>query len=140
MCSTVSSIFLSAFLAMPGTFFASFPVEPEILGPGAWGGRGAALRVAENRAEVEFDCAMGRIDESIEIQADGAFFASGLYFRDPGGPGRVGDPDPPGVPAKYSGFRKGSKIHLSIQLVNTGQAIGPFVLHQSQQPDLEKCL
>lgn len=137
---SIIKICLLASFVTPSSLLGCEDAAPGILDSGTWGGRGAELRVLENYAEIEFDCAWGRIDGQIQIQPNGEFAVAGTYLREPGGPGRVGDPKPKGVPAVYSGFRNNSEIHLNVQLVETGRSIGPFVLQKSQESQLEKCL
>lgn len=128
------------FLITPACQGASGSIKGKTLPPGTWGGRGAELRVGDTLAVIEFDCAFGRIPTPIVIQPGGRFAVDGRYLPERGGPGRVGDPEPEGKPAVYTGIQKNSDIHLTVRLTETGRIIGPFVLHGSQASQLEKCL
>lgn len=134
------------YVLIPGLIFAPLPLpasngtDPEPLPPGTWGGRGAELQVAPDSAKLEFNCAFARIDAPVVIQPSGAFAVAGLYFSEPGGPGRIGDPEPAGAAATFYGVRENSEIRLRVELVDVGRTLGPFVLHRSQIADLEKCL
>jgi len=124
----------------PEPLRASEEYSSALLSAGTWGGRGAELRVGDKAAEIEFNCALGRIDGSFEVGDSGEFSLTGLYFREPGGPGRAGEPEPRGLAAVYSGKVKDSELLLTVRIIETGRSIGPFVLYQSQEPELEKCL
>lgn len=130
----------TALLLSPGTLIgADTSAEPR-LGPGRWGGQGAALAVAENGAAVEFDCAMGYIRQPITLEPDGRFSVPGEFVPDTGGPVRISDPEPRSSPAVFSGEVSDSLLLLRIDLPDEGRSLGPFTLFRSQTANLEKCL
>jgi hypothetical protein len=134
------TLLLLAVLLTPESSRATDVGSRPLLTPGSWGGRGAELRVGEGAAEIEFNCALGRIDRPFEITSSGEFSLKGLYFPEPGGPGRAGDPESQGLAAIYSGQLQDSELLLSVRITKAGRVIGPFALYKSQEPELEKCL
>ena len=111
-----------------------------MLEPGEWGADGAALRVFENSASIEFNCAFGRIREPISVQPGGHFSVSGDYHPESGGPGLLSDKEPAAKAAVFSGTVIESELHLYIELPEEGRSIGPFTLNKSVKAELEKCL
>ena len=110
------------------------------LEPGRWGGAGARLLVLETGVKAEFDCAFAFIDEPIAVMSNGRFLQTGKYLIEPGGPGQLGDKEPEGIPAVFSGEVIESQMTLLIELPEDGRSIGPFTLKLSQKAELEKCL
>lgn len=110
------------------------------LEPGRWGGAGVQLLVLDNGVKAEFNCAFGVIDEPITVNSNGRFSQTGKYLREPGGPGQLGDKEPEGIPAVFSGEVFESQMTLLIELPGDGRSIGPFTLKLSQKAELEKCL
>jgi hypothetical protein len=133
-------ILLLASVAAPQASLASESDQPGLVAPGTWGGRGASMRVGDEMTEIEFDCALGRIESPFAVQAGGEFSLSGFYFIEPGGPGLAGESGPRGVAAEYFGQVWGSELQLTVRIIETGRSIGPFDLYQSKQPEMEKCL
>ena len=110
------------------------------LEPADWGGHGAALRVLETGAFIEFDCAIGRIHEPVKVQHSGRFSVTGKYHRERGGPVRFSEKEPKGSPAVFSGVVTGSELLIHVELPDEGRSIGPFNLKKSLHAELEKCL
>ena len=133
-------LLLTVLLLSPGILNCADSGVASPLEPGRWGGRGAALTVVENRAAVEFDCAMGYIRQPITVQPDGRFSIPGEFVPDTGGPVRLSDPEPQGSPAVFSGEVSGSQLILRVEMPDKGRTLGPFTLIRSQAAILEKCL
>jgi len=110
------------------------------LEPGSWGGRGAAMTVAEGGTAVEFDCAMGYIRVPITFQADNRFSVPGEYVPEAGGPVRFREPKLQGSPAVFSGEVDSSELLLYVDIPDEGRTLGPFKLTRTQQATLRKCL
>ena len=133
-------LLLTVILLSPGILNGADSGAERLLEPGRWGGQGAALTVAQNGAAIEFDCAMGYIRQPIALQPDGRFSIPGEFVPDPGGPGRLSDPEPRGSPAIFSGEVSDSRLLLHVDMPDEGRTVGPFTLIRSQAATLEKCL
>jgi len=107
---------------------------------GSWGGEHIRLNVTETGATVEYDCAVGTIDEPLLLDKDGNFEAHGTHIFEHGGPRRVGEPPPKRHPALYRGWTDESQLHLTVTLLEAGKAVGTFLLGLGRSPQLEKCL
>jgi hypothetical protein len=110
---------------------------------GAWGGTSIALTVEESGAKVELDCAHGRIEGRLVLDADGRFVLPGTVARERPGPVRMG-PDgkveeEKGVPVTYSGRLDGDVLRLTIRY-EKGTESRPLEARLGQQPRLHKCL
>jgi hypothetical protein len=133
-------LFSTALLLSPGILNCADPGAELRLEPGRWGGHGAALTVVENGAVVEFDCAMGYLREPIIVDSEGRFSVPGEFVPDRGGPVRLSDPEPQGLPAIFSGEVSDSRLLLHVDMPDEGRTIGPFSVTRSQTATLEKCL
>ena len=105
---------------------------------GTWGGQSIAMEVGDEGAEIEFDCAHGRITEKIAPDADGKFEAKGVFARERGGPQRMGENND--QPAIYRGSIKDRDMTLTIQLKRNNEDIGTFTLVQGSSGRIHKCL
>ena len=119
------------------------PVPPREVPLGAWGGPSIALTVEESGAKVELDCAHGRIDGRLVLDAEGRFELPGTVARERPGPVRMG-PDgkaeeEKGVPATYSGKLDGDVLRLTIRS-EKGSDSRPLEARLGQAPRLHKCL
>src|SRR5689334_19032176 len=85
---------------------------PTELPQGRWGGEHVSLTVTAAGADLEFDCAHGRVEESLRLDARGQFSLRGVYVREHGGPVREGEPEDR-RPALYLGQLEGSRLGLS---------------------------
>ena len=102
---------------------------------GVWGGDRMILTVRADGADVEMECAHGRVTQSIRVDDKGRFDLAGTYEAETPGPSR--DDGPPPAPARYQGTIKGETMTL---VVNRGdQQIGTFELTRGRQPFLKKC-
>lgn len=105
------------------------------LGPGTWGGDTAILEVVTGGADIEFECAQGRIDGPIPIDRHGEFEVTGTFA--PQGPGPSRD-DPSSVSkVSYHGRLKGATLTLTVR--NGDQEIGSYELTRDRKPILRKC-
>jgi hypothetical protein len=105
----------------------------------SFGGVGVLLVVREVGADLEFDCATGRIEEPMTFSADGTFDVAGTFTPGTGGPVREDDPPIPEA-ARYMGVLRGDRLTLSAILVEDGTTIGPHELRRGEQPLLRRCL
>src|SRR5690242_4353647 len=58
---------------------SSTPQKGQALPPGAWGGLHISLEVTDAGAQINYDCAHGRITEKIVPDKDGAFEVKGVH-------------------------------------------------------------
>jgi hypothetical protein len=124
--------------AMVGSLGCGIDVTaPEMVGE--WGGEHILLAVSLTGGTVEYDCAHGTIGEAIAPDNDGNFTATGVHFREHGGPIRE-DEVPDEHPAVYSGWTNGRRMTLTVTLTDTGQVLGPYQLSLGDQAQLFKCL
>jgi len=105
----------------------------------SFGGVGVLLVVREVGADLEFDCAAGRIEEPMTFSADGSFDVNGTFTPGMGGPVREDDPPIPEA-AHYMGVLRGDRLTLSAILVEDGTTIGPYELRRGEEPLLRRCL
>jgi len=103
---------------------------------GVWGGNHIRMEVNSDGAELEFDCARGKISAPITLDAQGRFRLKGLYKRETPAPAAA-DADM-SANAVYSGTLKGSTLHLEVSI--SGQSdVKSFDLAQGDQGTLAKC-
>jgi hypothetical protein len=107
---------------------------------GIWGGDHIRLVVAERSTKIEYDCAVGMIDEPLLLNEDGNFEALGIHVFERGGPRRVGEEASKRHSALYRGWSNGHKMRLNVTLLETGEDIGTFSLGLGHPSQLEKCL
>ena len=108
------------------------------ISPGNWGATGIALAVEENGVKIEFDCAVGEINEKLNVGENGEFTANGLYTPESFGPIREDNPPKP-KPARYEGKISGDKMTLNVILPETKEKIGIFTLERGKFARLRKC-
>lgn len=96
--------------------------------------------VLENSATLDYDCAVGKIDEAIIPDKDGNFEVRGTYSPAHGGPSYVGEPPLPQYPAVYRGWTNGSNMTLTVTRTDTNTDIGTFALNLGKSPKLFRCL
>jgi len=106
---------------------------------GLWGGAGIRLQVTKEGAEVEYDCAHGRISGPLSVDANGHFQASGTHVRERGGPIRLGE-SPPEQAASFTGDIRGQTMTLEVFLTAKSESIGKFTLTRGREARLRKCL
>jgi hypothetical protein len=116
-------------------------MEPEARSPilGDWGGEHLGLVATLEGAELEFDCAAGRIGAAIVPDAGGRFSVSGFHFPGHGGPIGIG-PDTVKVAARYDGTVQGNRMTISVTLIDWAVTLGPYTLIRGASPRVFKCL
>jgi hypothetical protein len=105
---------------------------------GVWGGVHIQMQVTDQGAEVEYDCAHGKILEPLSLDSAGRFQAKGIHVLDGPGPARQGV-DPANQPANFSGDVKGKTMTLEVTLAGTSEPVGTFTLTQGSEGRLRKC-
>jgi len=106
---------------------------------GDWGGQHLGLTARASGADLEYDCALGRIAEPIRPDGSGRFVAAGEHYPGHGGPIRI-DEEQVKRPARYSGVVQGDVMTLSVLLTDSGEALGSFTLVLGRSPHVFKCL
>lgn len=102
-----------------------------------WGGSHVGITVTATGGLVEYDCAVGRIDEPIVVR-NGRFDVRGVHWPGQGGPIGVDTTRAP-RPARYQGSIVGSRMTLAVILTDSGESLGPFTLVRGASPNLLKC-
>jgi hypothetical protein len=107
---------------------------------GSWGGEHVRLEVRDDGAEIEFDCAHGRMDR-LTTDARGRFSARGVFIRERGGPTTVGEKEDP-HPARYEGKVEGDRMTITFYATINGEEMEPitYTLRHGQEAQLYKCL
>lgn len=107
---------------------------------GTWGGNHVQLEVGESGAEIEFDCAHGRMDK-LATDAEGNFDAHGVFVRERGGPVRVGAKED-SYPARYEGRVDGKSMTLKVHIRIGNEDTEPlsYTLKHGGGARLTKCL
>jgi hypothetical protein len=103
-----------------------------------WGGVHVGLTITASGGLLEYDCAMGRIDEPIVVR-QGRFDVTGVHWPGMGGPIGVDTTRVP-RPARYQGQVLGNRMLLTVTLTDTGQPLGTFELVRGANPQVFKCL
>jgi hypothetical protein len=88
---------------------------------------------------LEFDCAHGDTPSALTLDDRDAFMASGTFVREHGGPRVVGQV-PDSHPAVYSGSVTATTMALTVELTDTGEALGMFTLLRDTPGRVVKCL
>jgi hypothetical protein len=114
----------------------------DVTGPemvGEWGGEHISLSVSLNGSTLEYDCAHGTIEESIEPDGSGNFSVTGIHVLEHGGPFRQDEP-PDEHAARYEGWTNGDRMTITVILTDTGREIGTYRLRLGEPAQLFKCL
>ena len=110
----------------------------ETLLDGTWGGDRLMLVVDAAGANLETDCASGRIAGPISISPTGAFAAEGTFEQHQGGP-QPAEPQGKTSGARFSGEVKGDAMTLSI--VRGGNADArTFSLRRGAKVKILRCV
>lgn len=110
---------------------------PDEVPHGSWGGVGAALEVDAQGADVELDCAHGRIEEPLRLDDEGRFRAAGFLAFE-GGP--VTQEGFDRRSATYDGSLDGQRLELRVATAGSEETIGPLLVVFGEAPRLLKCL
>jgi hypothetical protein len=105
---------------------------------GTWGGQHVAMEVKDSAAEIEFDCAHGRITETIAPDREGKFEAKGVYTPEHGGP--LTESENNDQPAVYRGSIREKTMTLTIEVTANHETIGPFTLTHGSRGRIRKCM
>jgi len=116
--------------------FDENPTAARTLAAGTWGGEHIRMDVDRNGAEVEFDCARGRILEPLRLDAKKRFRVKGTYKQDTPAPVQADGASE--ANAIYVGKVDGSKLRLEIS-VNGVDGIKSFELAFGQTGSIAKC-
>ncbi|MCM3869993.1 MAG: hypothetical protein ND895_04780 [Pyrinomonadaceae bacterium] len=109
------------------------------LAEGVWGGPHIIMEVTADNAVITYDCAVGTIDEPIEIDQDGRFAVRGTLTRQRRGSVRS-DETPDRHPAHYAGRVESKSMTLVVTLPSTNEAEGTFYLKHDERPELTRCM
>jgi hypothetical protein len=124
-------------LAVAWTSGAASAAARRQVAPGLWGGEHVRMIVNPTGALVEYDCASGRIDKPIVLDARGGFDAPGSYLPEHGGPIRETDAVPDRV--RYVGRVSGKTMRLTVRRERSKQVIAVFTLTRGDDVLLTKC-
>ena len=113
----------------------AFVSNPQALADGPWGGDQIAIDVVASGADIEFECAAGRITETLKIDERGDFDLRGVFTPQSHGPER--DDSSSTTQARYQGRVKGDAMTLTV--VNGDKTLGPFSLIRGRASVLRKC-
>jgi len=105
---------------------------------GLWGGLHIALEMKDAGAEINYDCAHGRITETIVPDRDGNFRVDGIHVKEHPGPVREGEDNE--QPASYRGSIQGDVMTLTVTLTKTNEEIGTFTLNRGSSGRVHKCM
>ena len=115
------------------------PVEnKDKLATGVWGGQHIRAEVTDSGADIEFDCAHGKIDQAIVLDGKGSFDVKGKFTTEHGGPTRR-DEDGNDRLARYVGRVKDQELSLTITDAGTKETIGSFTLTHGSDGRIRKC-
>lgn len=112
---------------------------PDRLPEGSWGGEHVDVTAGTAGVAFQFDCAHGKVDGPIRLEADGAFSVPGSYVRERGGPVGVDETEQP-EPAVYAGRLQGVRLTFSVRLTDSSTEVGPFAAVLSARPNVFRCL
>jgi hypothetical protein len=131
-------IFIIALAALLPTSGMGLPSgkKARLVPAGVWGGEHISMEVDGAGAEVEFDCARGRILQPLALDANGRFRVKGTYKADTPAAMRAGDSS--GASAIYAGTLKGDKLRLEVSISGV-TGIKSFDLVYGQPGRLAKC-
>jgi len=104
----------------------------------AWGGRGILLRMTEQGATLQFECAHGAIQQTIQPDAAGNFSVPGTYTPERGGPIQK-DNASPDLPATYKGSISGDTMHLEVIPSDKRLQPPPFTLTKGRMVKIVRC-
>jgi hypothetical protein len=112
--------------------------DPPRVPAGRWGGQHVLMTITDAGAQLEFDCAHGRIDEPLTLDRSGRFAVRGTYAPEQPGPRR--EDEDRGRTVRYTGKVEGSSMVLTIDGGEGSSDLGTFTLERGKQPTIRKCL
>src|SRR6266550_1911760 len=80
---------------------------------GTWGGTGLSLEVSSTGANIDFDCAHGRIEGTIHLGKTGSFDVKGTFAPEHPGP-ILRDEDGAAYAARYKGRVVGDTMTVTV--------------------------
>jgi hypothetical protein len=104
---------------------------------GIWGGLHIVMEVIEKGAEINYDCAHGRITEGIVPDRNGEFSVKGFHVRERAGPTRQGEENEQA--ATYHGSITGDAMTLTVTLAEKNETLGTFTLTRGSSGRVRKC-
>ena len=104
---------------------------------GGWGGQHIQFRINNGSAEIDYDCATGKIAGPLTITSEGRFSWEGEFTREGPGPVRI-DRKPRTSPANYSGSISGDTMSLTVKL-SDGTELDSFTLKRGAPGRVFKC-
>ena len=122
-------------LVVAGPASAALSAAGRTPAPGAWGGDTLILEIASDGADVEFECARGRIGKPITLDRRGDFDLPGTFAAEGHGPIREGAGS--AGKARYRGHVAGDTLTLTV--VVGDERMGPYTLTRGRRPILKKC-
>lgn len=106
---------------------------------GVWGGNHIIMEVIDFGAKIEYDCADGTIDQTMELDDHGYFEVTGKHTRRRPGPARSNQ-EPDRHDARYRGRVDGNRMTLTVTLIESKEPVGTFSLKFGERPELTRCL
>jgi hypothetical protein len=103
-----------------------------------WGGDHIGITITATGGTIEYDCAMGRIDQPIRLQ-NGRFDVRGVHWPGQGGPIGV-DTLPTPRPARYQGSVSGDRMTVTVTLTDKNEVLGTYAAWKGRSPNVIKCL
>lgn len=128
-----SSLLLSGFLLAVASSCVSAAADTP-LAKGRWGGDAAIFVVVDGGAEIEFECARGRVEKTVVVDRNGDFDMPGTLT--PEGPGPSRD-EGAGSAVRYEGHVKGTTMTLVVW--SGDRKIGSYDLTRDREVVLRKC-
>lgn len=110
----------------------------QMLSIGDWGGEHVSMKVTASGADLDFDCASGKIASPIVIDGNGTFEVSGTYHAEHGGPVRR-DEESSATNARFVGRTSERILTLTITLLESNEAMGSFRLEKGSLGHVMKC-
>jgi hypothetical protein len=140
LCLYTATLLIAVGLVPAG--MAAAPSSPSTAQSGSesanvWGGEHVRMELTEIGADLDFDCAMGTIDQPLALPAAGRFQARGTYTQERGGP--VTKDGNQAVAATYVGTIKGDSMQLEIVLVSSKETVGTYELVRGSSGHVVKC-
>ncbi len=113
---------------------------PDRVPPGNWGGLHAGMVVSDTGADIEYDCAAGRISAPMYLDAHGDFDLPGLFIETGPGPTPANDSLIPKLPARYTGHTNGKTMTFTMTVLDGSVAPQTYTVTYGGNPNVQKCL